>query len=87
VSTLRALDLKEGADGQLHLQGQLRYLPGPVKDVILFCREHSWRALFAGLRPAVAATAASQGIYFTVYSVLRQMAVVSGQCEKWGGYG
>lgn len=72
---MRALDLKEGADGQLHLQGQLRYLPGPVKDVILFCREHSWRALFAGLRPAVAATAASQGIYFTVYSVLRQMAV------------
>lgn len=75
VSTLRALDLKEGADGQTHLQGQLRFLPGPIQDVILFCREHSWRALFAGLRPAVGATAASQGIYFTCYSVLRQMAV------------
>lgn len=41
------------------------------------CREHSWRALFAGLKPAVGATALSQGIYFTVYSMLRQMAVVS----------
>jgi hypothetical protein len=78
VSTLRALDLKEDADGQARLQGQLRFLPGPAQDVILFCREHSWRALFAGLRPAVAATAASQGIYFTVYSTLRQMAVVRG---------
>jgi hypothetical protein len=45
--------------------------------VCVHCREHSWRALFAGLRPAVGATAASQGIYFTCYSVLRQMAVVS----------
>lgn len=45
--------------------------------VCVCCREHSWRALFAGLRPAVGATAASQGIYFTCYSVLRQMAVVS----------
>jgi hypothetical protein len=77
VSTLRALDLKEDPDGQQHLQGQLRYLPGPVQDVILFCRQHSWRALFAGLRPAIAATAVSQGIYFTVYSILRQLAVVS----------
>lgn len=38
VSTLRALDLKEDADGQAHLQGQLRFLPGPVQDVIIFCR-------------------------------------------------
>lgn len=75
VSTLRALDLKEDTDGQTRLQGQLRFLPGPAQDVILFCREHSWRTLFAGLRPAVAATAASQGIYFTVYSTLRQLAV------------
>lgn len=38
VSTLRALDLKEGEDGQLALQGRLRLLPGPVQDVILFCK-------------------------------------------------
>lgn len=38
VSTLRALELKAGQDGQLQLQGRLRYLPGPVQDVILFCR-------------------------------------------------
>lgn len=38
VSTLRALDLKEDPQGQVHLQGRLRFLPGPVQDVILFCR-------------------------------------------------
>jgi adenine nucleotide transporter 17 len=75
VSTLRALELKQDEAGQLQLQGNLRFLPGPVQDIILFCREHSARALFAGLRPAVAATAVSQGIYHSIYSVLRQLAV------------
>eukprot|EP00775_Hariotina_reticulata_P011406 gene11406-11554_t len=75
VSTLRALELKDSSSGEKQLQGRLRFLPGPVRDVIEFTRQHSWRALFAGLKPAVAATAASQGIYHTVYSVLRQWAV------------
>ncbi|KAF8065929.1 hypothetical protein HT031_002990 [Scenedesmus sp. PABB004] len=75
VSTLRALELRDDGSGQKQLQGKLRLLPGPVQDVIQFTREHSWRALFAGLKPAVVATATSQGVYHTVYSMLRQMAV------------
>lgn len=76
VSTLRALEHKDDGSGEKQLQGRLRLLPGPIQDVIEFTRQHSWRALFAGLRPAVVATATSQGVYHTVYSMLRQMAVV-----------
>ncbi|WIA37555.1 hypothetical protein OEZ86_014462 [Tetradesmus obliquus] len=75
VSTLRALEHKDDGSGEKQLQGRLRLLPGPIQDVIEFTRQHSWRALFAGLRPAVVATATSQGVYHTVYSMLRQMAV------------
>jgi hypothetical protein len=42
-----------------------------------YARSRGWRALFAGLKPSVIGTATSQGIYFYVYSWLRQMAVVS----------
>lgn len=84
MSTLRALELRDNGNGEKQLQGRLRLLPGPVQDVVAFAREHSWRALFAGLKPAVAATAASQGIYFTVYSVLRQLAVVSSGAQSGG---
>lgn len=76
VSTLRALELREDGAGRQQLQGRLRLLPGPVQDLVHFAREHSWRALFAGLRPAVVATATSQGVYHAVYSALRQLAVV-----------
>eukprot|EP00878_Enallax_costatus_P032141 GHUV01035251.1.p1 GENE.GHUV01035251.1~~GHUV01035251.1.p1 ORF type:complete len:160 (+),score=49.59 GHUV01035251.1:314-793(+) len=75
VSTLRALELRTDENGDKQLQGRLKLLPGPVQDVIEFARQHSWRALFAGLKPAVVATATSQGVYFTVYSILRKMAV------------
>jgi hypothetical protein len=43
-----------------------------------YAQASGWRSLFSGLRPAILATAASQGIYFTVYSRLRQLAVVRG---------
>lgn len=42
-----------------------------------YAHSRGWRALFAGLKPSVIGTATSQGIYFYVYSWLRQMAVVS----------
>ncbi len=42
-----------------------------------FANAKGWRALFTGLKPAVVATTASSGIYFTCYSMLRQAAVVS----------
>jgi hypothetical protein len=50
VSTLRALELREDGAGRQQLQGRLRLLPGPVQDLVHFACEHSWRALFAGLR-------------------------------------
>eukprot|EP00879_Flechtneria_rotunda_P002893 GHRR01003109.1.p1 GENE.GHRR01003109.1~~GHRR01003109.1.p1 ORF type:complete len:345 (+),score=94.33 GHRR01003109.1:315-1349(+) len=75
VSTLRALEAGDDVNGKGQLQGGLRLVPAPIRDVCIYAREHSWRALFAGLKPAVAATAASQGVYHTVYSALRRMAV------------
>ncbi len=38
-------------------------------------RLHGWRELFAGLQPSLAGTAMSQGVYFFLYSTLRQQAV------------
>ena len=36
---------------------------------------HGWRSLFAGLRPSLLGTAVSQGVYFYLYSLLRDAAV------------
>jgi hypothetical protein len=47
-------------------------------------REKGWRSLYAGLKPSVVATAASQGIYFYTYSLLRGWAVVS-RAGRGGG--
>lgn len=43
------------------------------------------RALFAGVKPCLAATAISQAVYFYLYSALRQAVVVG--AEGSGGAG
>ena len=49
--------------------------PLPVTDQ--FSSTKGWPALFAGLKPCLAATAISQGVYFYLYSTLREMVAVS----------
>lgn len=54
-----------------------------------YSKSRGWAALFAGLRPCLAATAVSQGLYFYFYSALRQAVVVSwfeGEAG-WEGWG
>lgn len=47
-------------------------------------RRSGWQSLYAGLDSAIGATAVSQGIYFMVYSYLRDLAVVRGVREQVG---
>lgn len=75
VSTLRALNHKEVQAGFVELAVHSKRLPSPLREIVEHTRSKGWKALFAGLKPAVVATAASQGIYFYIYSILRQIAV------------
>lgn len=68
----------------------LHHIPSPPRPLPTipypqYAQASGWRSLFSGLRPAILATAASQGIYFTVYSRLRQLAVVRETCPGGGG--
>ncbi|GAX85544.1 hypothetical protein CEUSTIGMA_g12959.t1 [Chlamydomonas eustigma] len=75
VSTLQALD-HNNEDGQLlGAESALPFLPSPLRELLLYGKKKGWSALFAGLRPTLAATAISQGVYFYLYSVLRQAVV------------
>ncbi|GBF90522.1 peroxisomal nicotinamide adenine dinucleotide carrier protein [Raphidocelis subcapitata] len=75
VVTLRALDTEADGSGGRRLPGALGHLPTAVQEVILHARNRGWRSLYAGLKPSVVATAASQGVYFYFYSMLRGWAV------------
>ena len=47
-------------------------LPSPLKELILAVKSDGWGPLFAGIGPTLSATAISQGVYFWLYSKLRQ---------------
>eukprot|EP00884_Botryococcus_braunii_P011532 jgi/Botrbrau1/2037/Bobra.0047s0017.1 len=49
--------------------------PGTLSDVAEVISKHGWTGLYRGLRVALIGTALSQGIYFYLYSNLRQLAV------------
>ena len=48
---------------------------GALADAAELVASHGWRSLFAGLRPSLLGTAVSQGVYFYLYSLLRDAAV------------
>lgn len=62
-------------------------LLAPLRDVREHAARYGWRSLFAGLQPAVAATAVSQGIYFSAYAALRRAAVAHQQQQRQRGGG
>jgi adenine nucleotide transporter 17 len=60
-------------------------LLAPLRDVSEHAARFGWHSLFAGLQPAVAATAVSQGIYFSAYAALRRAAVAHRLRSSKGG--
>lgn len=48
---------------------------GALADVAELVSSRGWTALYAGLRPSLLGTAVSQGVYFYLYSLLRDAAV------------
>lgn len=42
-----------------------------------YSKTKGWGALYAGIKPCIAATAVSQGLYFYLYSAIRKAVVVS----------
>lgn len=43
-----------------------------------YAKTRGWGAMYAGLEPMLTGTAASQGLYFYLYSAIRQRVAVSG---------
>ena len=80
ISTWQSLDHNdEDRSSMSSSASATRFLPSPLRELVLYGRTKGWPALFAGLRPCLAATAISQGVYFYLYSASRQAAVVSTQ--------
>ncbi|KAK9827375.1 hypothetical protein WJX81_003723 [Elliptochloris bilobata] len=52
---------------------------GTLTDIAEVIQESGWRGLFNGLQPSLVGTAVSQGVYFYLYSVLRQLAIARHQ--------
>jgi solute carrier family 25 (peroxisomal adenine nucleotide transporter), member 17 len=56
-------------------QGQACPHQGTVAELLETVRSSGWRSLFSGLSAALVGTTVSQGVYFYLYSLLRQAAV------------
>jgi len=48
---------------------------GALAEMAEILRTEGWRGLYPGLQPALLGTAVSQGVYFSLYSLLRKAAV------------
>ncbi|KAG2494995.1 hypothetical protein HYH03_006928 [Edaphochlamys debaryana] len=80
VSTWQALEHQKGSEGGTsELRLKYAHLPSPIKELLVYSEERGWPALFAGLRPCLAATAVSNLVYFYIYSALRQAVVARQQ--------
>ncbi|KAK9814416.1 hypothetical protein WJX72_005617 [[Myrmecia] bisecta] len=55
---------------------------GAWQDFVQVIRTSGWAGLYRGLKPSLLGTAVSQGIYFYLYSSLRQAAVAAQQRVK-----
>ncbi|GFR51480.1 hypothetical protein Agub_g13890, partial [Astrephomene gubernaculifera] len=76
VSTWQALEHSQRLDLiSAELRRKYAFLPSPIRELFIYAESRGLRALFAGLRPCLAATAISQAVYFYLYSSLRQAIV------------
>lgn len=88
ISTWQALQHSSDYDGteeertlEAVLRHKYRFIPAPIKDLLVYSQTKGWGALYAGIKPCLVATGASQGVYFYLYSAIRQ-AVVARQMAK-----
>jgi solute carrier family 25 (peroxisomal adenine nucleotide transporter), member 17 len=70
IYTLKALDAKSSGASSAPVDSS-----GLAIQALRLLKNGSWRFLYAGLKPAVVETAVSSGVYFYLYSLLRQLAV------------
>lgn len=87
VVLIKALEHKKEPDPQEEaVAKKYQQLPTPFKELFLYWETKGWKSLFTGLKPNLFATAISQGVYFYLYSALRQ-GIVEYQYRKAGGKG
>jgi len=72
---------------EARLQQKFRLVPSPIKELLVYSRTKGWGALYAGIKPCIAATAVSQGVYFYLYSAIRQAVVAHQRAKRAGSSG